>query len=53
MSLGLGWGLGAMGPILVLGALGLGAVGVYLYRRNRKLEEEEMAFEDEVGIPGL
>lgn len=53
MSLGLGWGLGSMGPVLVLGALGLGAVGIYLYRRNRKLEEEQMAFEDEAGLPAI
>jgi hypothetical protein len=52
VGLGLGLGLGALGPILVLGALGLGAVGIYLYRRNKKLEAEDMSFdEDDVALP--
>lgn len=42
LSLGLGLGLGAWGPVLVLGTLGLVAAGVYLYRRNRQLEAEEV-----------
>jgi hypothetical protein len=51
-SIGLGLGLGALGPILVLGALGLGAVGLYLYRRNKKLEGEDLGFDDDdVAIP--
>jgi hypothetical protein len=53
-SLALGWGLSALGPILVLGALGVGAVGIYLYRRNKKLEADEPAFdEDDVSLPTL
>lgn len=52
MSLGLGLGLGALGPVLVLGALGLGAVGIYLYRRNKKLDAEDLSFEDDdVALP--
>jgi hypothetical protein len=53
-SISLGLGLGALGPILVLGALGLGAVGLYLYRRNKKLEGEDMSFDDEdVALPTI
>jgi hypothetical protein len=43
LSLGLGLGLGAWGPVLLLGTAGLVAAGIYLYRRNRELEAEDLA----------
>jgi hypothetical protein len=45
LSLGLGLGLGAWGPVLFLGTAGLVATGIYLYRRNRELEAEDLAAE--------
>jgi hypothetical protein len=46
LGLGLGLGLGAWGPALLLGTAGLVAAGVYLYKRNQELEEDELAAED-------
>jgi hypothetical protein len=46
LSLGLGVGLGAVGPFLVLAALGLGATGIYLYRRNKKLDAQDILDEE-------
>ncbi len=45
LSLGLGLGLGALGPVLALGALGLTAAGIYLYRKSA---EEAEALVDEL-----
>jgi hypothetical protein len=54
LGAGIGWGIGSVAPFLVLGALGIGALGVYLYRRNRKFKVEESDFDDEeIGAPAL
>lgn len=46
MSLGLGVGMGALGPLLLVSALGLIATGAYVYMRSRRFDDYDENYVD-------